>query len=462
MGVKRKTSLAVSRILITDDDEAICQSLELHYRDKGFEVAVAHNPDEALPHVLAGEVDVVISDVRMPGRDGFSMLREIREKRPEVPVVIMTAFHDLDTTVKAMQGGAADYVPKPIDIEEMDHALDKVLTAEKGGDDALVLDGEGLASAPIVGQSRVMKEVFKQIALVAQSPVTVLLQGESGTGKELVARAIHQASARHDRPFMAVNCAALVETLLESEMFGHERGAFTGAVSANKGKIELVGDGTLFLDEIAELSPSMQGKLLRVLEAREYSPVGGSKIKTSAARFITATNENLADMVIGGQFREDLFYRLNVVTITLPPLRERREDIPMLVEHLLKRINRDMRCGIRQVSAEAMRCLQAYDWPGNVRELDNALMKAAVMERDDVLTTAHLAEEISCVCDGRAEKGGDEPHDAPWMSLKDLERKHIERVLAETDWHKGRTCEILGISRPRLDRRIKEFGLAPE
>ncbi|GAB6051799.1 sigma-54 dependent transcriptional regulator [Magnetospira thiophila] len=447
-------------ILITDDDIAICRTLQLHYEQRGYRVLVAHSPDEALPHVRAGGVDAVVSDVRMPGRDGFSLLKEIHGTQPELPVIIMTAFHDLESTVRAMQGGAADYIPKPIDVNEMDTALERALSRVSGRLDEDLQIGVGPEDPTmIVGQSHVMKEIFKQIALVAQSPVTVLIQGESGTGKELVARAIHKASPNHDRPFMAVNCAALVETLLESEMFGHERGAFTGAVSTHVGKVELVGDGTLFLDEIGELSPAMQGKLLRVLEAREYSPVGSSQVKTSKARFIAATNLDLNSQVESGAFREDLFYRLNVVSIGLPPLRERREDIPLLVEHLMRRINRDVQRSIRSVTANCLDCLKSHDWPGNIRELDNVLMKAVVMERGNVLTATHLSDDLRCAarpCEDRPAGA------AEALSLKELERRHIVHVLKQTGWHKGKACDILGVSRPRLERRIKEFGLSPE
>ena len=304
-----------------------------------------------------------------------------------------------------------------------------------------------------------MKEVFKSIGMVSQSRVTVLVLGESGTGKELVARAVHRASPDAAAPFIAVNCAALVETLLESEMFGHERGAFTGAVSARKGKVELAGTGTLFLDEIGELSPRMQGKLLRLLEEREYSPVGSGKTLRSDARFITATNLDLAARVKEGEFREDLYYRLHVVNLGLPPLRERLDDVGPLVEHLLRRINREVRKGIRRVTSDVMDALIAFDWPGNVRQLENVLMKAVVMAQGDTLTLADLPAEIAA---GRtngegAETGGETGH----MSLKDIERRHIEEVLASTGWHKGRACEILGISRPRLERRLREFAIEP-
>ncbi len=455
----------MARILITDDDSAIRRSLELHYRELGHDVVTAANARDAMDHIEAALPDAVISDIRMPGEDGIHLLGRIRQSRPDLPVIIMTAYHDLDSTISAMQGGAVDYVPKPIDIDEMNAALARALGDADGGgegageegDNTLILEpGDG--STVIIGLSPAMQNVFKQIALVSQSRATVLIEGESGTGKELVARAIHQASANSTAPFMAVNCAALVEDLLESEMFGHVRGAFTGAVSAHKGKLEMVGDGTLFLDEIAELSPAMQGKLLRALEAREYTPVGSTEVKTSEARFIAATNADLAGRVADGLFREDLYYRLKVMLIETPPLRARRICIPALCNHLLLRINRDLQRRIKGVTGETMDCLMAYPWPGNVRELENVLMKAAVVERGPMINALSLPDEI------REFSGPDVAHQADEteiFSLKEMERRHILHVLEHTNWHKGKACEILGISRPKLQRHIEEFGLAP-
>lgn len=452
----------MTHILIIDDDEAICRTLDFHLKRQGFAVSFAHSAEDGLPLAVGTKVDAVISDIRLPGRDGLLLLRDIKERRPTLPVIMMTAFHDLDTTVAAMQGGAVDYVPKPIDLDELDAALERVLARDCLGSGAdLVLGVPSSGRSQMIGTSFAMKEVFKRIALVAQSRVTVLILGESGTGKELVARAIHEASAERHHPFVAINCAALVETLLESEMFGHERGAFTGAVSAHKGKVEQVGEGTLFLDEIAELSPRLQGKLLRVLEEREYSPVGSRVVKKSNARFIAATNVNLQEQVAEGTFREDLFYRLNVATLDLPPLRARRGDLAPLVECLLRKINRDLRRNIRRVSAEAMERLAAYDWPGNVRELENVLMKAVIVEHGDILTENSLPAEVRRMGLPGVSCCSEAPGEKHLQSLRELERVHIGMVLAQTGWHKGRTCEILGISRPRLERRIREFGLAP-
>ncbi len=444
-------------ILLVDDDRAICRTLHLHFQQNDYTVTTAHSAEDGVNKAEDDSVDVVISDVRLPGADGMSLLSTIKARRPQLPVIMITAFHDFETTVAAMQGGAVDYVPKPIDLGELDAAVERALSQGQSGGGLIIGSAAGTAPTQIVGHSFAMKEVFKSIGLVAQSRITVLILGESGTGKELVARAVHNASADRHHPFVAVNCAALVETLLESEMFGHERGAFTGAVSAHKGKVEQVGEGTLFLDEIAELSPPMQSKLLRILEEREYTPVGSTQTRKSKARFITATNVNLKERVAAGLFREDLFYRLNVATINLPPLRERRGDIPLLTEFLLKKINKDLRKTIRRVSGDAMACLEGYRWPGNVRELENVLMKAAVLERGDVLTPDCLPPELR---QAPSLPETDESACASAMcSLRELERDHIRRVLTETGWHKGRACDILEVSRPRLERRIKEFGL---
>lgn len=454
----------MAHILVVDDDLAICQTLKSHLQQNGFKVSLANTAEVGIAVAVSSNIDAIISDIRLPVKGGLALLHEVKEQKPALPVIMITAFHDLEMTVAAMQGGAVDYVPKPIDLAELDAAIERALSNAGSADhvngEPLILWPTNNTHTQIVGQSFTMKEVFKSIGLVAQSRVTVLILGETGTGKELVARAIHNASGEHKMPFVAVNCAALVDSLLESELFGHERGAFTGAVNAHKGKIEQVGEGTLFLDEIAELSPLVQGKLLRILEAREYSPVGSTQVKKSMARFIAATNVDLQRRVASGEFREDLFYRLNVAAINLPPLRERHGDIPRLVDFLLRKINRDLRKSIRRVSGEAMACLNAYAWPGNVRQLENALMRAVVMERGDTLTLDRLPLEIS----SSQEKQTSATHDSPtsdFQSLRELEKEHIQRVLDSTGRHKGETCEILGISRPKLERRIREFNLIP-
>lgn len=458
----------MTKILIVDDDESSSRTLKLYFSSQGYEVETASNAADGFAAVTIEAPDLLVSDICMPEEDGLSFMKRVHVICPNLPVIMITAFQDMDSTVSAMKSGAVDYIHKPIDIEELKTAVVHALASNHHHeDDALVLDSTD-ASGMIIGRSRLMKEVFKSIGLVSQSRVTVLIRGESGTGKEMVARAIHKASDDAVKPFVSVNCAALVETLLESEMFGHEKGSFTGAVNAHKGKVELAGDGTLFLDEIGELSPRLQGKLLRLLEEREYSPVGGSQIKLCKARFVTATNVDLEEKVSSGEFREDLYYRLNVFSMYLPALRDHREDIPSLVEHLLKKIRAEACREIKRVPNDVLEALSRYDWPGNVRQLENVLLKAVVTAQGDTLTMGHLPPKIAET--KYSEKGpteatipmipvDDEAVGPTSKSLKMIEREHIIQVLDSTGWHKGKTCEILGISRPKLDRRIVEYGL---
>lgn len=453
------------RLLVIDDEEAIGQTLKLHFSQLGFDVIAVNNAMDGLSHLTRGGVDVVVSDIKMPGHDGLWLLEKISENHSGIPVIMITAFHDLDNTVAAMHGGAVDFVPKPIDLDELEQAVDRAIntTADSDGDSLVVGSEQKNAPKGIVGSSRAMQNVFKAVAMVSQSPVTVLLLGESGTGKERISHAIHDASPHSKEPFLAVNCAALVETLLESELFGHERGAFTGAVTAQKGKVDAAGEGTLFLDEVAELSLGMQGKLLRLLEEREYSPVGSTKVKRSTARFIAATNVNLKERVEDGRFREDLYYRLNVFSISIPPLRERHEDLPPLVRYLLAKVNREAQKDIRRVPADVMDAIENYSWPGNVRELENILLKAAVLSTGATLQMSHLPDELTKLTNGfDVEPSAVTDSENRPLSLKELELQHINRVLAYTGWHKGKSCEILGVSRPRLERRIKEFGLSKD
>ncbi len=456
----------MTRILIVDDEETSCRTLKLHFGQQGFDVDTVPSAGRCLEYLDENEVDLIISDIQMPGQDGLSLLQEIHSRSPDLPVIIITAFHSLESTVAAMRGGAVDYVTKPINLKSIEAAVERIIFRRtKTHGDGYVFSSDP-SEETIVGKTTIMSDVFKAIGMVSQSFVTVLLLGESGTGKELAARAIHRASDVSESPFIAVNCAALVETLLESELFGHVRGAFTGAVSSRVGKVELAGDGTLFLDEIGELSPQMQGKLLRLLEEREYHTVGGTKTRKCSARFIAATNVDLKARVDSGKFREDLYYRLNVVKITLPPLRDRREDIPLLVEHLLHKINSQFYKGVTRVSAETMQALVNYDWPGNVRQLKNALVKAVVMDVGDTLNLTNLPKEIvSQIPDnnGRADmtdKIPDEEDDETHIpSLKEVEERHIKKVLNNAGWHKGKACQILGISRPKLERRLVEYGI---
>ena len=445
-------------ILIVDDDTAGCRTLQLHLRGQGHAPNTAHSVDEALAAARADRPDLIIMDIRMPGRSGLEGLELFRAEFPGSPVIMITAFHDMESTIEAMQKGATDYIHKPIDIDELDLAVAKAL-AQTGERIAMTTGTRELPGRhAMVGRSRAMKEVFKIIGLVAKSPATVLITGDSGTGKELVARAVHGAGQHPDGPFVVVNCAALVETLLESDMFGHERGAFTGALNRQAGKFALARGGTIFLDEIGELSPAMQAKLLRVLQYKEFMPLGSQQVETTDARILAATNQDLAQRVRDGGFRKDLFFRLQVVNIHLPPLRERMEDLPELVETLLGRIARETNRRTIQLATDVMECLSAYQWPGNVRELENRLMKAVALSTGATISRDHFTPDI---CTSLAPEQAPTPLGCPVaeLSLAQVERQHVRCVLDATGWHKGRACEILGVSRPRLRRLIRDHEL---
>jgi len=449
----------MSTFLIVDDDLASCRTLQLHFRTQGHEAHVAHSAAEALAARGRVAPELIILDVRMPGRSGLEALPEIKQAFPAAHAIVITAFHDMETTIQAMQRGADDYIQKPIDLEELNAAVAKALRYARGEAQGVLVASAALASGDrdnMVGHSRAMKEVFKTIGLAASSGATVLITGESGTGKELVARAIHRAGRSPAGPFVAVNCAALVETLLESDMFGHEKGAFTGAVERRAGKFASARHGTLFLDEVSELSHAIQAKLLRALQEKEFVPLGARNPESTDARVIAATNVDLATRVREGSFREDLYYRLQVINIHLPPLRERREDLQDLVQTLLARINREMRRHVWRVDPQVLRCFEAYGWPGNVRELENVLMKAVALCPADVITCDLLPAQV---CNAPAPHRNGDPAETQWR-LRDVEKAHVLRVLEATGWHRGRACEILGVSRPRLRRLIKHFGFA--
>jgi len=454
----------MKKILIIDDDVASCRTLQLHFLSEDFEVQIAHNVEDGLATGKVLQADVIILDIKMPGRSGLEGLPDFKENHPDTPIIMITAFHDMDSTIEAMQLGASEYIHKPIDINELNDAVNNALNrSEAMKNDLEIAPRDQTDKSSMVGRSRMMKEVFKTIGLVASQPVTVLITGESGTGKELAARAIHNASDRSDGTFVAINCAALVETLLESDMFGHEKGSFTGAVGRQIGKFELANNGTIFLDELGELSQTIQAKLLRVLQEKEFTPVGSSISKKTNARVIAATNVDLEAKVKTGQFREDLFYRLRVVTIEMPPLRERTEDIMPLVQVLLGHINKELKRNISRLSQSTMTAFLNYDWPGNVRELNNILIKAVALCPGEIITPDLIPDEIASITSTtEPESIYTAPNDnseSQLLSLDDLEKQHVIRVLQETNWHKGRSCDILGVSRPRLRRMMQHFKI---
>jgi DNA-binding NtrC family response regulator len=449
----------MSTLLIVDDDTAICRTLQLHYSSQGHRVLVAHTASDGLVAAAGNDIDLIILDLKMPNRSGLEALPDFREVTPDTPIIMITAHHDMDTTIAAMKNGADDYIHKPVDINELDAAVERALTRHCEESTRLEIPQ---ADSPervgnhcrMAGHSPAMREIYKTIGLIADKPINVLITGESGTGKELVARAIHESSNRAEAPYVAVNCAALVETLLESDLFGHEKGAFTGAVNRHMGKFAMAESGTLFLDEVGELSPAIQAKLLRVLQEKEYTPVGSSKVYTSNARIIAATNNDLEEKVKLGLFREDLYYRLQVININIPPLRERKEDLMDLIQNLLCRINREMHNSVCQLSMEVINAFHSYHWPGNVRELENVLTKAVALAPGDTITPDLIPEYIS----ERPRSGGDASLPMQ-ISLEEMEKIHVARVLEYTQWHKGEACRILGISRPRLRRIIRQHDL---
>ena len=432
----------------------------MHLEERGFGVMSAATGAEGFRLAAEASPAAIVLDMRLPDVSGIDLIPELRKRAAEAPVLMITAHHDMASTILAMKAGAFDYIHKPIDIQAFDVALDRALEVRRlsKGTDYLSVEGGGAFKMDdIVGTSPPMLQLFKDVGRVAASRATVLIQGESGTGKELIARVIHSYSAPQ-KPFIGIDCSAIVDTLLESELFGHEKGAFTGAVQTKPGKFELAEEGSIFLDEIGELSQNLQAKLLRVLQEREVERVGGVRRIPIRARILAATNRDLAEEVRAGRFREDLYQRLKVVTLRLPQLRERLEDIPLLVEHLLVKINQRLHKTLRRVPREVIEKLQKRPWPGNVRELENVLMRAAVLSQGDMLLQEHLIDQ------GTIPRS--EPLAAPGATdgriatLDEVEREHIARVWALARGHKGKTCQMLGISRPTLERKLKKYGLA--
>jgi two-component system response regulator AtoC len=448
----------MDRILIVDDDRSIRELLSMHLEERGFGVLSASTGAEGFRMAAEATPAAIVLDMRLPDASGIDLIPELRKRAAEAPVLMITAHHDMATTILAMKAGAFDYIHKPIDIQAFDVALDRALEVRrlsKGTDYLSVEGGRSFDMDDIVGSSPPMQQLFKDVGRVATSRATVLIQGESGTGKELIARVIHSYSAPQ-KPFIAINCSAIVETLLESELFGHEKGAFTGAIQAKPGKFELAEDGSIFLDEIGELSQNLQAKLLRVLQEREVERVGGVRRIPIRARILAATNRDLAAEVGAGRFREDLYQRLRVVTLRVPPLRERREDVPLLVEHLLAKINQRLHKNLRRVPRDVIENLQRRSWPGNVRELENVLTRAAVLSQGDMLLQEHLVDPGVTA---RPEPASVAANDRI-ATLDEVERDHIVRVWGLTKGHKGKTCQMLGISRPTLERKLKKYGIA--
>jgi two-component system response regulator AtoC len=444
------TNPSVKKILVVDDDSTIRRTLGKYLTLEGYSVCLAESVNDAMLALEEFIPHVIVSDVYMPGTNGLEIPLMIKGLKLAIPVILITGQDDLTTTIKAMQQGAYDYLTKPLDLNLLKTIIDRVLKAQELSDHLdLIVEKETeeyKLENVIVGHNNRMIDIFKTIGNVTQSRVTVLIEGESGTGKELIARAIHFNSSSRGEPFIAVNCTSLSETLLESELFGHVKGSFTGAILDKRGKFELAYGGTIFLDEIGEISPSFQVKLLRVLQEREFERVGGDKTIEMNARVIAATNRDLAKEVSEGRFREDLYYRLNVVSIKVPPLRERKEDIPLIVKHLLLKINKELHTKVWKITDGAMQHVMKHTWPGNIRELQNILTRAIVLTKSDVLDES-LLPVLS--------KNPDKPLEDNWeRTLAEVEDEHIRKVFEKTGGNRAKTAKILGISKPTIYLRF--------
>lgn len=438
------------KILVVDDEKIFRESLFHWFEEEGFEVTPVDSGEEALKVYDVDKFDIVLLDIKMPGMSGLELLAKIKQIDIHATVIMITAFASVTTAIQALKEGAYDYVTKPVDPDELTHLIHKALK-----DRDLVNENRKLKERiedlikpdNLIGESPEMRKIYELINTVAGADTTVLIYGESGTGKELVAKAIHINSPRKYFPMITVNCGALPESLLESELFGHERGAFTGAQYKRKGKFELADNGTIFLDEIGLVSPKTQIDLLRVIESKQFTRVGGNDLISSNFRVICATNESLEEMVKDGRFREDLYYRLNVFSITIPPLRERKEDIPHLAEHFLTKFASGMNRNIKGISKDAMEFLQSYPWPGNVRELENAIERAVVMRRSGEIKPDDLPFNI------HAQKSDEEE------ALEIVEKKHIIRMLEKYGFNISKVAKVLGIDRVTLYNKMSKYNI---
>lgn len=473
-------------VLVIDDDEKICWAFEQFLTDEGHRPIIANNAEEGLRKIQSEMPDIILLDVRLPGMNGLEALQKIKALQPDAIVVVMTAYDNVETTIQAMQLHAFDFIPKPIDLDQVKAIIGRAtqMQAERSkvpsaDPSAVTVESSQPQKHRLIGKSSQMQEIYKLIGMIADNTVTVLIEGESGTGKELIARSIHSNSLRKDKSFVPVNCGALPDELLESELFGYEAGAFTGASTKGKpGRFELADGGTLFLDEVSNMSPVLQVKLQRALQEQEIERLGGTKPLKVDVRIIAATNQDLAEAVRLDKFREDLYYRFNLLSINLPPLRERSADIPLLVNHFLQKSSADLGQTVRGISPQCIELLQQYDWPGNVRELENTVKSAAVLSRADVILPEHLPPEIlsyrgkqespqsrleralQSIIKETVKDAVIHAHEALYDEIMGaVDHTLIKCILEEFKDNQTKSAKFLGISRTTLSQKIKKLGI---
>jgi DNA-binding NtrC family response regulator len=447
-------------ILVVDDERDICKALNIILTKEGYLVTEAYNGEEALDLVRKSSFDIVMTDIKMEKMDGFEVLRQVQQISPDTTVVMMTAFASVGSAVEAMRSGAADYITKPFINDDIRLRIKHVIESRDLRAENQILRQElsqrCISFRNIIGNSEAMQKVFSVMEKVVPGKTNILITGESGTGKGMVAEAIHESGPRKDKPFIAINCGAIPENLLESELFGHKKGAFTSAVDDKKGLVTMANEGTLFLDEIGELPPPLQVKLLQVIQTKELTPVGDTRVVTVDVRIIAATNADLMLRVKEGRFREDLYYRLNVIEIRMPPLRERRDDIPLLIKHYIDMFARETGRSIQDVDYEATKAMLAYDWPGNIRELRNTLERAVVLSEGDMITLHDLPDKFRMLdVEGIATS-------SLRQALDDFERDYIRRSLTESKGNKESAAERLGIDLATLYRKLKKLKVEVE
>jgi two-component system response regulator PilR (NtrC family) len=461
--------MAPWRILVVDDEQSICDVLSISLKKEGYVVASETNPRKALDRLKREPFDLVLQDLKMPEMDGIDLLREVKKLREETVVIIMTAYTTWDRAVEAMRLGAYDYIKKPFDTQiDIKGTISRALASrDQQVQFARTFDDMLGRIGLVVGYSKAMKTVRDLIQRAAPTDSTVLIQGESGVGKELIARALHYGSPRSAKPFIAVNCGALTETLLESELFGHSRGSFTGAVSDKVGLVEVAHTGTLFLDEVSEMSPQLQVKVLRLLEEKEFKPVGSVTTKRVDVRFITATNKDLEVAIQRSEFRKDLFYRLNVIPIHIPPLRERRDDIPILAEHFLGKYSKDMKRLGKRFAPEVKEAMMRHPWPGNIRELENAVQRSIALSDGEVITAKDLLEtaapppDLRSVAAATARAIGEEGLDLD-ATMTDIEVGYLKRALEMTGGNYTKAAQLLKMSLRSFRYKLQKYGIDKE